>query len=77
VFDKVMGAYEKPCQTDEEKAVRSEAIKRHHSLAHVICGEVMELSKAVAEKRNLNVINDAGAVLAAHAALRSAALPAA
>lgn len=82
VFDQVMGAYGMPRQTDEEKATRSEAIQAALKGATLVplacahaCGEVMELSKVVAEKGNLNVISDAGvAVLAAYAALRSAAL---
>jgi formiminotetrahydrofolate cyclodeaminase len=82
VFDKVMGAYALPRQTDEEKTVRSEATQAALKEATLVplacaraCGEVMELSKIVAKKGNLNIISDAGvAVLAAHAALRSAAL---
>ena len=82
VFDKVMGAYAMSRETDLDIAVRAEAIQAALKEATLVplacaraCGEVMELSKLVAESGNLNVISDAGvAVLAAHAALRSAAL---
>ncbi len=82
VFDQVMGAYGMPKETDEQKAQRSEAIQQALKAATDVplacaraCAEVIELSRVVADKGNLNVISDAGvAVLAAHAALRSAAL---
>ena len=82
VFDQVMGAYGMPKETDEQKAERSEAIQQALKAATDVplacaraCAEVIELSRVVADKGNLNVISDAGvAVLAAHAALRSAAL---
>jgi formiminotetrahydrofolate cyclodeaminase len=82
VFDQVMGAYGLPKETDEQKAVRSEAIQTALKAATDVplncaraCAEAIALSKAVAEKGNRNVISDAGvAVLAAEAALRSAAL---
>ncbi len=82
VFDQVMGAYGMPKETDEQKAERSEAIQQALKAATEVplacaraCAEVIDLSRVVADKGNLNVISDAGvAVLAAHAALRSAAL---
>ena len=82
VFDKVMTAYGMARETDVEKAARSEAIQAAHKEATDVplacaqlCADVIELCRPVAEKGNLNVISDAGvAVLAAHAALRSAAL---
>ncbi len=82
VFDQVMGAYGLPKETDEEKAARSEAIQDALRAATDVplacaaaCAEVIDLSKVAAEKGNLNVISDAGvAVMAANAALRSAAL---
>ncbi|RME32423.1 MAG: methenyltetrahydrofolate cyclohydrolase [Gammaproteobacteria bacterium] len=82
VFDQVMGAYGMPKETDEQKAARSEAIQQALKAATDVplacaraCAEVIDLSRVVADKGNLNVISDAGvAVLAAHAALRSAAL---
>ena len=82
VFDKVMAAYGMARETEAEKAVRSETIQAALKEATDVplacaqlCAEVIELCRPVAEKGNLNVISDAGvAVLAAHAALRSAAL---
>ena len=82
VFDKVMAAYGMARETDVEKTQRSEAIQVALKEATDVplacaqlCADVIELCRPVAEKGNLNVISDAGvAVLAAHAALRSAAL---
>ncbi len=82
VFDKVMAAYGMARETEEEKARRSQTIQAALKQATDVplacaqlCADVIELCRPVAEKGNLNVISDAGvAVLAAHAALRSAAL---
>jgi formiminotetrahydrofolate cyclodeaminase len=82
VFDKVMGAYGLPKDTDEEKTARSAAIQvALKEAADVplacakLCREVIDVSKPVAEKGNKNVISDSGvSVLAAYAALKSAAL---
>ena len=82
VFDKVMAAYGMARETEAEKMARSEAIQAALKEATDVplacaqlCADVIELCRPVAEKGNLNVISDAGvAVLAAHAALRSAAL---
>jgi methenyltetrahydrofolate cyclohydrolase len=82
VFNQVMGAYGLPKDTDAQKAARSEAIQAALKAATDVplacaraCAEVIDLCKPVAEKGNKNVISDAGvAVLAAYAALRSAAL---
>lgn len=82
VFDKVMGSYGLPKETDDQKTARSVAIQAALKEATDIplecaklCREVIEISKPMAEKGNKNVISDAGvAVLAAEAALRSAAL---
>jgi methenyltetrahydrofolate cyclohydrolase len=82
VFNQVMGAYAMSKDTEEQQALRSEAIQSALRAATEVplscaraCAEAIELSKVVAEKGNLNVISDAGvAVLAAYAALRSAAL---
>ena len=82
VFDKVMAAYGMARETDEEKSLRSLTIQAALKEATDVplacaqlCADVIELCRPVAEKGNLNVISDAGvAVLAAHAALRSAAL---
>ena len=82
VFNRVMGAYGMPKETDVEKTARTEAIQAALKAATDVplncaraCAEVINLSRVVAEKGNLNVISDAGvAVVAAEAALRSAAL---
>ena len=81
-FDAVMGAYGMPKETDADKAARDEAIQAALKLATDVplaCAraarEVIDLAAIASDKGNLNVISDAGvAVLAAHAALRSAAL---
>ena len=81
-FDAVMAAYGLPRQTEAEKQARSariqEALKGATeaplACAHA-CADIIALSRVVAEHGNRNVVSDAGvAVLAAHAALRSAAL---
>ena len=82
VFNKVMGAYGMPKDTDEQKATRSDAIQAALKEATDVplgcaklCAEVINISLPVAEKGNKGVISDAGvAVLAGYSALRSAAL---
>ena len=82
VFNQVMGAYGMPKDTDEQKAERSKAIQTALKEATDVplecagaAAEVIQLCRPLAEKGNKNVISDAGvAVLAAEAALRSAAL---
>ena len=82
VFNQVMSAYGMAKESDAEKASRSEAIQAALAAATDVplecarlCAEVIKLCKPVAEMGNTNVISDAGvAVLAAYAALRSAAL---
>jgi formiminotetrahydrofolate cyclodeaminase len=82
VFNQVMDAYGLPKDSDEQKAKRSEAIQTALKAATEVplgcaraCAEVIDLCKPTAVKGNKNVISDAGvAVLAAYAALRSAAL---
>jgi len=81
-FDTVMGAYGMPKETDSEKAARDEtiqaALKQATEVPMRCCHlarEVIDLALLASEKGNLNVISDAGVgVLAAYAALRSAAL---
>ncbi len=81
-FDAVMGAYGMPKETDADKEKRGEAIQKALKLATDVplaccyaAREVIDVSAEVAAKGNLGVISDAGvAVLAAYAALRSAAL---
>lgn len=82
VFDKLMGSYGLPRDTDEQKSARSEAIQAALREATDVplacakaCAEVIAVSRAAAEKGNLNVISDAGvSVMAAYGALKSAAL---
>ena len=82
VFDQVMAAYGLPKETDTQKTARSETIQSALRAATEVplncaraCAEAIVLTQRVAEKGNRNVISDAGvAVLAAYAALRSAAL---
>jgi formiminotetrahydrofolate cyclodeaminase len=81
-FDAVMGAYGMPKETDAEKEKRAEAIQEALKLATDVplrcchaAREVIDIGAAASAKGNLGVISDAGvAVLAAYAALRSAAL---
>jgi formiminotetrahydrofolate cyclodeaminase len=81
-FDALMAAYKLPRATDQDKLVRGRAIQDALKLATEVplacagaCAEVIELSRRVASIGNRGVISDAGvASLAAHAALRSAAL---
>jgi len=81
-FDAVMGAYGMAKETDQQKAARDKAIQAALKLATDVplaCAraarEVIDLAAIAADKGNLNVISDAGVgVLAAYAALRSAAL---
>jgi formiminotetrahydrofolate cyclodeaminase len=81
-FDKVMGAYGMPKETDADKAKRDAAIQDALKIATDVplaCAEaareVIDLAERASEQGNLNVISDAGVgVLAGYAALRSAAL---
>ena len=82
VFKHVMSAYGLPRTTDEEKAERTRAIQAALKEATLIplecaraCAEVIAVSRFVAESGNKQVVSDAGVgVVAAYAALRSAAL---
>jgi methenyltetrahydrofolate cyclohydrolase len=81
-FDAVMGAYGMAKETDADKAARDKAIQAALKQATEVplrcchaAREVIDLAAIASVKGNLNVISDAGvAVLAAYAALRSAAL---
>ena len=81
-FDTVMAAYGMAKETDADKAARDSAIQAALKQATEIpmrcchaAREVIDLAAIASEKGNLNVISDVGvAVLAAYAALRSAAL---
>ena len=82
VFDRLMACYGMPKETEEQKAVRSEAIQAVLKEATEVplecargCFEAIELSRIAAEKGNAGVISDAGvAVMSAYAGLKSAAL---
>ena len=82
VFNRVMGAYGLPKDTDAEKAARSARIQEVLKQATDVplacarlCLEVILLSREAAEKGNRNVVSDAGVgVMAAYAGLKSAAL---
>ncbi|MDB6084604.1 MAG: methenyltetrahydrofolate cyclohydrolase [Gammaproteobacteria bacterium] len=81
-FDGLMGAYKLPKATDADKARRTEAIQAGLRQATEVplecarvCAAVIALSRRAAEQGYRGVVSDAGvAVLAAYAALRSAAL---
>jgi formiminotetrahydrofolate cyclodeaminase len=81
-FNRVMGTYGLPKDTDAQRQARSEAIQDALKAATDVplacaraSAEVIRLSKIAAEKGNRNVVSDAGvAVVAGYAALRSAAL---
>jgi formiminotetrahydrofolate cyclodeaminase len=81
-FDQVMAAYGMAKETDAEKAARDKAIQAALKQATEVplrcchaAREVIGLAAIASDKGNLNVISDAGVgVLAAYAALRSAAL---
>jgi formiminotetrahydrofolate cyclodeaminase len=81
-FDGLMAAYRLPKQSEEDKSRRAEAIELNLRAATEspldcarACAEVIALARRAAVCGYMGVISDAGvAVLAAHAALRSAAL---
>jgi len=81
-FDALMAAYKLPRTTEEEKVSRGRAIQEALRQATDVplacaeaCADVIDLACRVAPIGNRGVISDAGvASLAAHAALRSAAL---
>ena len=81
-FNQVMGAYGLARETDAQKAERTLAIQAALKQAADVplacaklCAEVIRLTRPMAAIGNKNVISDAGvAVVAAEAAMRSAAL---
>jgi methenyltetrahydrofolate cyclohydrolase len=81
-FDAVMAAYGMAKESDADRAAREKAIQAALKQATEVplrcchaAREVIDLAAIASDKGNLNVISDAGvAVLAAYAALRSAAL---
>lgn len=82
VFNQVMASYGLAKATEKQKTERSAAIQAALKAGTEVplacaqaCGLAIELSREAAEKGNTNVVSDAGvAVLAAHSALKSAAL---
>lgn len=82
VFTEVMAAYGLPKDGEAQKVARGDAIQVALKAATEVpldcarlCAELVLLSKSVAQHGNKNVISDVGvAMLAAYAALRSAAL---
>ena len=82
VFNELMEAYGLPKETDDEKAIRTEAIQVVLKDATEIplecaraCVKAIELSRYAAQNGSLGVISDAGAaVMAAYSGLKSAAL---
>ncbi len=82
VFDQVMAAYGMPRDGAEEQAARAAAVQAALKEATDVplecarrCADVIQLCRPMAEQGNSNVLSDVGvAVLAARAALHSAAL---
>ena len=82
VFNRLMACYGLPKGTEQEKATRSSTIQAVLKEATDVpldcaraCAEAIKLSREAAEQGNINVVSDAGvAVMAAYAALKSAAL---
>lgn len=81
-FDALMAAYKLPKISDAEKAARSMAIQQSMQRATEVplqcaraCAEIIALARRAGDHGYQGVVSDAGVgVLAAHAALRSAAL---
>jgi len=81
-FTRVSEAMKMPRDTEEQKAARQEclqaALKEATNVPMCVaeaCAKVIDLSRPVGEKGNLNAVSDAGvAALAAEAGLRAAAL---
>jgi len=81
-FNNFMATYKMPKETEDEKKIRAEKIQESLIKAAKVplevaykCLDILNLSKEIAEKGNINVVSDAGvAVLLAEAALESAIL---
>ncbi len=81
-FEQVMAAYRLPKASRGEQKIRSETIQEALKKATNVpssciryCAEIIQLSRAAAEKANKNVITDVGvAAEAARAALKSSTL---
>jgi formiminotetrahydrofolate cyclodeaminase len=82
VFNRLMACYGLPKGTEQEKATRSSTIQSVLKEATDVpldcaraCAGAIKHSREAADKGNVNVVSDAGvAVMAAYAALKSAAL---
>ncbi len=81
-YTRVSEAMKMPRDTEEQKALREEALEKALKEATKVplrvaeaCVKVIDLCRPVAEKGNINAVSDAGvAVVMAEAGLRSAAL---
>ncbi len=81
-YTKVSEAMKMPRDTEEQRAIREEALDKALKEATEVplrvaeaCVKVIDLCRPVAEKGNVNAVSDAGvAVVMAEAGLRSAAL---
>jgi formiminotetrahydrofolate cyclodeaminase len=81
-FDSILAAYKLPKSTEQDKALRTDAIQAGLRRATEVpldcarvCAEVIALSRRASERGYLNVISDGGVgVLAGFTGLRSAAL---
>ncbi len=79
-FDKVMEAFKLPKETEEEKAVRREAIQEGYKIALEVplrcaekCLRLLELQDVFAKHGNINAITDVGVgTLLAYAGLEGA-----
>ncbi|MBK8815466.1 MAG: cyclodeaminase/cyclohydrolase family protein [Methylococcaceae bacterium] len=82
VFNRLMSKYALPKETDEEKAIRSEAIQDILKQATEVplqcvhaCLKIIQLSQIAAEKGSPGVVSDAGAaVMSAYGGLKTSAL---
>ena len=82
VFNRLMAKYGLPKESDQDKAIRSEAIQTVLKEATEVpldcaraCAEAVELSQIAAEKGYLGAISDAGAaVMGGYCGLKTAAL---
>lgn len=82
VFNRLMSKYALPKETDEEKAIRSEAIQNILKEATEVplqcvhaCLKIIQLSQIAADKGSPGVVSDAGAaVMSAHGGLKASAL---
>ena len=78
VFNQVMAAYKTPKENPERGKIIQDALKKATEVPLKVmreCYRVLELSKIIAEKGNINSVSDAGvAALVAHAGVQGALL---